>query len=852
MIGHRMCRDASGKPSMPVPRYPAVARALLCHLVMNDLRNAFRQLQRNPAFTGIAVIALALGIGVNSVMFSLVDAVLFRPLPVNRPDQLVRVSMTDAKGSGLGGVSYPQLKDLMREADAFSGIVGTADGSPVNLSVGNEPVERVTASSVSGNFFNVLGVSPAAGRLLTPADDTTPGAHPVLVLSEAFWRNRFGGDSSVVGSVVRMNTHAFTVVGVAPRGFHGTSFEEIPDLWIPLTMAEQVSPNLAQFKPFERRGFTWVSPIGRLKPGTTAAGALAQLTTINARINNDLKLSTKGDRYDRFRLMPMADAILEPARLGEVAKSSWVLIGVTGLVLVIACSVAAGLVLVRGEQRQRELAVRAAVGASRTRLMRQLLTESLLISLSAAFVGLLLANWTAALFLSASSATFPLPVSAATPILESRVLWFTFALALLSTLAFGLLPALRASRPNLAGAMKLEGGAFSSSPRAFSLRNGFVVVQVALSAVLLVGAGLLLRTIGEASRVNLGFDPRDALIVSLDVSKSGYSPEKGRVFYAQLLDEVRALPGVRSAAISRHVPVESAGMITTVTLSHVPAENGREPEAAFTPVSPDFFKTLGLRIEQGRDFARSDEGGASVLAVNRAFADRFWPGRDALRERILNFGPKGAETIAVVSDARQSSFRESREPMIYVPVSAFYVPNTRLIVRTSGNPRSLLKAVTSVVNRLDRNVPLFQVRTLEEHVGQAMEQERVTAALLSAFGVLALVLAGIGLYGVVAYTTQMRGREFGIRLALGASPRGLLVLVLRQGAGLAAIGVGLGLLVASGTSQVLGSMLFGVSPTDLITFVAIAAILLIVAIAASAIPAHRAARVDPIRALRAE
>lgn len=309
---------------------------------------------------------------------------------------------------------------------------------------------------------------------------------------------------------------------------------------------------------------------------------------------------------------------------------------------------------------------------------------------------------------------------------------------------------------------------------------------------------------------------------------------------------------MRSAAISRHVPVQSAGMITTVTLSNLPGENGREPEVAFTPVSPDFFKTLGLRIEQGRDFARSDGEGASVLAVNRAFADRFWPGRDALRERVLNFGPKGAETIAVVSDAKLTSLRESREPMIYVPGSAFYVPNTSLIVRTSGSPRALLPAVTGVVNRLDRNVPLFRVRTLEEHVGQAMAQERVTASLLSAFGALALVLAGIGLYGVIAYTTQIRGREFGIRVALGASPRGLLLLVLRQGAGLAVIGVGLGLLAAAATTRVVASMLLGVSPTDGLTFGAIAALLLIVAVAASAVPARRAARVDPIRALTAE
>jgi|CXWL01.1.fsa_nt_gi predicted permease len=819
---------------------------------MSDISQALRQLARNPGFTAVAVLALALGIGVNSVMFSLADAILFRPLPVRDPERLVRVGMTDQKGIDLGGVSYPQLKELAREARSFSGLVGTSDGALVNLGIDNLPAERATAASVSGNYFEVLGLIPVAGRLLGPADDTAPGAHPVLVLSEAYWKRRFDSDPRVVGAVVRMNTHPYTVLGVAPRGFHGTNLDEVPDVWIPLTMAEQVSPNIAQFKPFERRGFTWVNPFGRLKEGASISAALAELSTINARINAELKLSREGDRYDRFRVLPMSETIVEPSRLSEVTRSSWVLIGVTGLVLIIACSVAAGLLLVRGEQRQRELAVRLAVGASRMRLVRLLLAESLLIASVAAVLGVAIANWSTSLFVGLAPSDFPLPLAAATPILESRVLWFTAGLALLSTFAFGLLPALKASRPDLAAAMKLDGGGFSSGPRAFSLRNGFVVVQVALSAVLLVGAGLLLRTIGEASRVDLGFDTDNALVVSLDVSKSGYSPEKGRLFYAQLLDEVRALQGVRSAAISRHVPVQSAGMITTVTLSNVASVEGREPEVAFTPVSPDFFKTLGLRIEEGRDFARSDEGGAPVLAVNRAFADRFWPGRDALRERVLNFGPQGATVIAVIADARLTSLRESREPMIYVPVSDFYVPSTSLIVRTMGSPRALLPSVSGVVTRLDRTVPVLRARTLREHVGQAMAQEKVTASLLSAFGALALVLAGIGLYGVIGYTTQIRGREFGVRLALGASPRALLFLVLGQGACLAAVGVTLGLIIAAGSSRVLQSMLFGVSPTDGVTFTAIAGVLLVVAVVASAGPAWRASRVDPIRALRAE
>ena len=551
-------------------------------------------------------------------------------------------------------------------------------------------------------------------------------------------------------------------------------------------------------------------------------------------------------------MLPLADAVLDPSRQHEVARSSWLLVAVTAVVLLIACAVAAGLMLVRGEARHRELAVRQALGASRGRLVRQLLAESLLLSAAAAVLGVLMAQWSADLFLALAPETFPLPTQAATPVLDARVIGFTSALALLSSLAFGLLPAWRASGPDLAQGMKAHAAPLAGRARSFSLRGSFVVVQVALCAVLLVGAGLLLRTLAEATRAPLGFDPESALVVSFDVSKSGYDRERGRQFQAQLLDRVRQLPGVRSAALSRHVPVQEAGMITSVELSSFTAPPGRPPEVIFTPVSPDFFRTMGIRLEQGRDLARTDEGGPSVLVVNRAFADRFWPGRDALRERVLNFGEKGAEVIGVAANAKQTSVREAPEPMIYVPDFEFYSPSTSLIVRTAFDPRRVLPAVTGAMRELDRSVPLFRVRTLREHVGLALAQERVTAALLSALGLLALILAAIGLYSLIAYTTQVRAREFGIRLALGASPRQLLQLVLREGAGLAATGVVIGLAVAAAASRVLASMLFGVSPTDPLTFACIAALLLGVALAASTIPARRASAVDPITTLRSE
>ncbi len=596
---------------------------------MNDLRSAVRQLATHKGFTAVAVLTLALGIGVNSAMFSFVDAVLFRPLPVKNPERLVRLAMTNQEAVDLGGVSYPLLGDLARDSRALLGIAGLSSGSEVNLGIGDAPVERVIATNVSGSYFPLLGVTPAAGRLLANDDDQTPGGHPVMVLSHSFWQRRFGGDPRAVGSTVRLNTTVFTIVGVAPRGFYGASLESVPDVWLPLTMALETTPNLAQFKPFERRGFTWVNLIGRLDGRASRwRTAKAELDTINARVNAELKLDTKGNRYDRFLVLPLSAAVLDPERQREATRSSWLLIGVCALVMLIACAVAAGLLLVRGEVRGKELALRQALGASRGRIVRLLLAESLLLSTAAAVLGLLLAQWSADLFLRLTPSSFALPTQAATPVLDARVIAFTAALALLSTLAFGLLPAWRVSQLNLTERIQANAASLARGPSLVSLRGAFVVTEIALSAVLLVGAGLLLRTLQKATQVDLGFDANNALVITLDVSKSGYDRERGRQFQRDLLDRVRQLPGVRSAALSRHVPVQEQSMITTITLSGVTPPPGREPEVGFTPISEDYFRTLGIRLEAGRDFTRADETGPSMLIVNRAFANRFWPGRD--------------------------------------------------------------------------------------------------------------------------------------------------------------------------------------------------------------------------------
>ena len=817
---------------------------------MHDLGTAFRQLIRRPGFALLTAVTLALGVGVNSVMFSLTDAVVFRPLPMRDPSRLVRIAMTDAKQSGLGGVSYPLMKELARESKTLEGLVGEGGSGYVHLSIGDAPAERAMGYGVAGNFFSVLGVKAALGRVLTEDDDRRAGEHPVLVLSDTFWRSRLGADPHVVGKTVRLNTSVFTVVGVTPPGFFGTSLDPLPELWFPLTMSVVATPNIEQFKPFERRGFTWVELVGRMREGVTPEAVAAELGTLNDRIARDLKIDAAGDRYDRFRVTPLSETIATGDR--DLRPLSRMLLGVAALLLLIAGTVTGGLLLVRGEQRHREIAVRMTVGASRARLVRQLLAEAAILSVAASLIAVVLARWSLTLLQATLGATSPLPLGAASPVFEPRVVAFTAIVSFVCSAAFALLPALRVSRPNLVEAIKRDASLSARGSARVSLRDGFVVAQVALSVIVLVGAGLLLRSLHAASGIDLGFDPGKAVMVSLDVSKSGYNRARGIEFYDRLLERVRALPGVESAAISRHIPVQDPGMITSLQLTNFTPPGGEEPRVSFTPVSPGFFRALGLPLVAGRDFDPTDAPERAMLIVNQAFADRFWRGRDPLREKVLNFGKGGAEIVGVVANAKQSSLRTSNEPMVYVPATLFYMPSTSVIVRGSGDPRATLGSVGAVVRLLDRAIPIVRSRTLREHVGASLDHERAIAALLSAFALLALLLTGLGLYGAVAYVTQLRRREFGIRLSLGALPSRLLGSVLGHGAVLAATGVIVGAFGALAASRALSTLLIGVTPADPVTFLASAALMFILALAAALVPARMAARVDPAITLRSE
>ncbi|MEO8504296.1 MAG: ABC transporter permease [Acidobacteriota bacterium] len=827
--------------------------------VAKEIAFSFRRLARSPGFTSALVLVLALGIGANSAIFSLVDALLFRSLPVEQPDRLVQIGMSEERAGGKGfngGASYLQYRDLSestRSSSLLSGLAAFSNGATLDLSTDAGETVRVSGTLVSGNYFGVLGVGAAKGRALDAEDDKLGEAQPVTVLSDALWRSQFAADANIVGKTVRLNNRAFTVVGVAPAGFRGTTLEEIPDLWATLSMAPTAMPDMQQFKPFERRGFSWLDLIGRLAPGVSDTALQAQMDVQTERkIGESATLPKETrDSFPWARVTPASAATLGAERRSEVDRLSWILLGVSALVLAIACAVAAGLLLVRGERRQRELAIRLAIGASRGRVVRELLLESALIAAASAVGGWFLAAWGLRAFAAAAPAEFAIPVAAASPVSDPRVLLFTILATAVATILFGLLPAWRGSSANLTPALKNEArGAMGSGRTRFALRDGFVVLQIALSALLLVGAGLLVRTLAKASAVDLGFDADHAVAVHLDVSRQGYSREAGQQFYARLLERVRALPGVASAALAYHVPVQERSALTSIAVTNFTPPAGEEPRVAFTPVSTGFFETLGVRLLAGRDFTEADGQGESVLMVNDAFAKRYWPGRDPLGERVLNFGKGGGRVIGVVPTLRNTGVRATDQPFIYVPQSSFYTASVNLVARTKGDPRALLPVVRAAVVSLDPHLPIIGARTLRERVGAALAQERVLAALLSAFALLALALAALGLYAVVAYATELRAREFGVRLALGARPAGLLGLVLGRALTLALLGLSLGLAAALGATHWIAALLFGVPETDVVTFSSIAVLLLAIAALASVIPAARASRLHPMNVLR--
>jgi predicted permease len=809
------------------------------HTLLQDLRFGCRLLWRSPGFTSVAVLTLGLGIGANTTIFSWINSVLLTPIPgASDAGRLVSFSQT-FQGSRFS-LSYPDYVDYRTATTLLSGIAAREDLA-LHVSVDGVP-ERAWGELVSANFFDVLGVRATLGRTFLPEEDRSPRAAPVTVISHGFWQRRFGGDPGVVNRRVDINGHPFTVVGVTPHGFQGSMTALAYDVWVPMMMQPVVMPGADRLP---QRDNHWLSAFGRLAPGATPVQARDELDAVTRQMAADRAA---------YKDVGVSIALLRDSSDGAISVLRPVLLAlamVAALVLIIACANLANLMLARGASRRREMAIRSSMGASRSRIVRQLLTESAIVAAGGAAVALVIARWTAGLLMLFAPPT-EFPISLTVP-LDVRVFLFTGAAAAITALFFGLVPALQASRGDYTPALK-DGtqGAGSSRRR---LRDALVVAEVSLSLALLVAAGLCVRSVQEARQFDPGFNPRGVLLTSLDLFPSGYNATTGREFYRQLLDRLRALPGTGSVTLARRVPLGFTGTSSAgVMIDGYQPKAGESVSLSYNPVGPDYLKTMQIPLAAGRDIARTDERGAPHVAViSETTARRYWPDRDPIGGRFRFQGEDDWITVVgVARDVKMRALNEQPRPFAYLPVLQYYHPSAVIHVRTSGDPAALAASVRQTVQAIDPHLPTFAARTLTAHAGASTFQQRMAGSLLSIFGLLAIVLAAVGLYGVLAFIVSRRTREIGVRMALGATRSSVFRLVVGHGLRLTLIGAALGIAAAFAIAKALSSILFGVEAHDPVTLAGATTVLLLSATAACLIPALRATRVDPVRALKYE
>ena len=797
--------------------------------IRRDVRVGLRSLRRSPAFTLVAVLCLALGIGANAAIFSVINAVLLRPLPYAEPDRLVRIYESYGKG-GQGSVSVPNFRDWREQGTAFSQLAAWQSGS-FNLQGDPEPAHLQTVAATP-NLFALLEARPLRGRAFAPGQDE----HSVAVVSERLWRTRFGADPSLVGRTVRLDGAPYTVIGVMPAAFDFPPGETKTDVW-------------TLFQPSEKqagtRGAHFLAVVGRLREGMSLDQASAQLREVAARLEKAYPNQQTGRSVAVYPLRETVVGSSRPALL--------VLFGAVALVLLIACANVANLLLARAAVRRREVAVRLSLGASRTRLVRQFLAESLVLSLAGAVLGALLAGWS--LSALAPLVQSALPLTGSIP-LDGRVFAFLLAVAVLSGLAFGLVPALQASREDVRDTLS-EAGKATASGGQQRFRSTLVVGEIALSLVLLIGAGLLLRGFLALSGTAPGLSAENVLTAHVAVPAEKLQGSALRVFQP-VLENVRRIPGVRSAAVVSMLPIQNAWTNAGYEVEgRPPSPPGQSPVAEWRVASPQFFETLGIPILQGRDFTENDGGlGKRLLIVNDSLARQQFPGENAVGKQLRIDAEAPHTIIGVVGSVRQAGLDHEPLPEIYfphlMPGAESWLGDAILVVRTSVPPASVASAVREAVKSVDPGLPLFQVMTMEDVVSQSLASRRLNLWLLAIFAGMALVLSAAGLYGVISYLVAQRTREIGVRIAMGAQARDVLRLILGQGVRLTAVGIVLGLLGAVAFTRVLESLLYGVSARDPFTFAAIAALLALVALAATWLPARRASRVDPMVAIRNE
>ena len=816
-----------------------------------DLRYAFRGLGKSPWFAAVAVVTLALGIAVNTSVFSIINGFILRPMPVPHPEQLAVLALQQAGDHSLQKFSYPDFVDLRDQSASFSDIVAfrlTLGG----LAADNRG-DHCIITRVSGNYFSVLGLQPVLGRLVLPTEGQTPGADPILVLGYAYWQKRFAGDRSVLGKHVEINDHPITIVGVAPKEFHGTYSIVDSDLYAPLSASIGSKDETQLQDTWTHRGERSLSLMARLKAGVNLKQAQASLNVVTQRIAEQHPDSDKGVSIGAF---PEQLSRPDPDPDNSLPAIAAAFMALAALVLLVACFNVTNVLLVRATARQREMAIRAALGAGRARLVRQYLTESLLLALLGAAGGMVLSYW-ATRYLSTLSLGTDLPLQL-NFMPDFRVYFFAFAAALITGVIVGVFPALRVARRDVSSVLHEGGRGSSDGRRRQFVRGTLVVAQVAGSLVLLIVAGLFIRSLGKAQAIYLGFNPGQVLNFSLDVQQIGYQEVQGRAFYRELESRLRALPGVVSVAQAFSVPMGVMSASGSVSIEGRPVEPGHQPPSVdYNSVTPGYFDTLRIPVHRGRTFTDADDEKApSVAIINQTMAKQFWPDHDPLGKRFSTKGVSGPfiEVVGVVQDGKYKGVVEDPLPHFYLPMSQSHVLLRTFHVRTSVPPENLSAQVQSRIRELAPNLPISELQTMDEALQgiNGFLFYRLGAQLTATMGLLGLVLAVVGVYSVASYAAVQRTHEIGIRMAIGATPRDILKMVLCQGVGIVGIGLLTGLAAAFAGTRLLADLFYGVKPSDPATYAGVATLLLAVALLACWIPARRATRVSPLIALRFE
>jgi putative ABC transport system permease protein len=820
--------------------------------LLQDIRFSLRALRKSPGFAAVAILTLALGIGANTAIFTVVNAVFFNPMPVKDVERLVNIYTIDpgvaSRGFTFMPVSLPNGQDIARDVNAFSGVsIYTFGGVGVSMTVDGQP-DRYGADAVTANYFDVLGVPAFLGRTFRPEEDRE-GAAPVVVLSYGLWQRKFASNPNVIGQNVLLNGQGFSIIGVAPRGFQGPTTLGGPAMWVTMSMHDQVFTGL-QKTLFKERRALFFAAVARLKDGVTVEQARQQLKGLGANLERAFPAANKGRT---FTVVPLLEASVGPDFRPILTRAGAVLMTTVGLVLLIACANIANLLLSRAAVRKREISIRLAMGASRSRVVSQLLTEATVLALAGGGLGLVLAVVGRNLLWHFRPPFFA--NSNLSLALDGHVLLFTLLIALSTGVIFGLVPALQSSRPDLVSELKERTGTEAFSSRVFSVRNIFIMAQVGFSLVALIGAGLFLISLRNVQQTDPGFNTHNLGMITFDVGTLNYEPQRAKEFERRVLEVVESTPGVQAATLSSSVPLFNGGFGRSIFPEGVDRNantNGRF--AQVSNVSTDYLSTMGIPVVRGRDFDSSvREDSPKVVVINEAAAHRIWPNADPIGKRFKFFGDDTwVQVIGVARDSKYNTLGEDPTPYMYLALLQYPNPAVTVFFRTGPETSSVLPTLRSKVQELDHNLPLTNVWPIGEVFSQALWAPRFSASLLAIFAVIAMLLCAVGIYGVVSYTVGQRVREIGVRLALGAQPLDVLLMVLRQSAVTMGLGLAIGLALGVVLARLIVSLLYGVSANEPLAFLAIALGLAAVGLLASFIPARRASKVDPMVALHYE